>query len=108
MKRFISLSLVTTAVLLNASEVTSLDTISVVETANSKIVKDVSDEQIKSADLAEALSKNVPSISIVRRSGIANDIILRGQKKIILISYLMMLKSTELVQIEWILQLLMY
>ena len=36
MKRFISLSLVTTAVLLNASEVTSLDTISVVETANSK------------------------------------------------------------------------
>lgn len=81
MKRFISLSLVTTAVLLNASEVTSLDTISVVETANSKIVKDVSDEQIKSADLAEALSKNVPSISIVRRSGIANDIILRGQKK---------------------------
>lgn len=81
MKRFISLSLVTTAVLLNASEVTSLDTISVVETANSKIVKDVSDEQIKSADLAEALSKNVPSISLVRRSGIANDIILRGQKK---------------------------
>ena len=45
---------------------------------------------IKSADLAEALSKNVPSISIVRRSGIANDIILRGQKKIILIFYLMM------------------
>ena len=81
MKRFISLSLVTTAVLLNASEVTSLDTISVVETTNSKIVKDVSDEQIKSADLAEALSKNVPSISLVRRSGIANDIILRGQKK---------------------------
>lgn len=81
MKRFISLSFVTTAVLLNASEVTSLDTISVVETANSKIVKDVSDEQIKSADLAEALSKNVPSISLVRRSGIANDIILRGQKK---------------------------
>ena len=81
MKRFISLSLVTTAVLLNASEVTSLDTISVVETANSKIVKDVSDEQIKSADLAEALSKNVPSISLVRRSGIANDIILRGQTK---------------------------
>ena len=81
MKKFISLSLVTTAILLNASEVETLDSISVVETANSKIVKDVSDEQIKSADLAEALSKNVPSISIVRRSGIANDIILRGQKK---------------------------
>ncbi|QKE28095.1 TonB-dependent receptor [Arcobacter acticola] len=81
MKKIISLSLVTTAVILSASEVTTLDTISVVETANTKIVKDVSNEQIKSADLAEALSKNVPSVSIVRRSGIANDIILRGQKK---------------------------
>ena len=81
MKKIISLSLVTTAVILSANEITTLDTISVVETANSKIVKDVSNEQIKSADLAEALSKNVPSISIVRRSGIANDIILRGQKK---------------------------
>lgn len=81
MKKFISLSLITTSVLLNASETNTLETISVVETANSKIVKNVSNEQLKSADLAEALSKNVPSISIVRRSGIANDIILRGQKK---------------------------
>ncbi len=81
MKKLISLSLITTAVLLNASEVQTLETISVVETANSTIVKDISAEQLKSADLAEALSKNVPSISIVRRSGIANDIILRGQKK---------------------------
>jgi iron complex outermembrane receptor protein len=80
MNRIISLSLVTTAVLF-ASETNTLETISVVETANSKIVKDVSSEQIKSADLAEALMKNIPSISIVRRSGIANDIILRGQKK---------------------------
>ncbi|MDD3009213.1 MAG: TonB-dependent receptor [Arcobacter sp.] len=80
MNRIISLSLVTTAVLF-ASETNTLETISVVETANSTIVKDVSSEQIKSADLAEALMKNVPSISIVRRSGIANDIILRGQKK---------------------------
>lgn len=44
-------------------------------------LSDVSGEQVKSADLAEALGKNVPSVSIVRRSGIANDIILRGQKK---------------------------
>ena len=81
MKKFISLSLVTTAMLVNASETNTLEPISVVESANSKIVKDVSDEQLKSADLAEALTKNVPSISLVRRSGIANDIILRGQKK---------------------------
>ena len=81
MKKILSLSLVATAVLLNASETANLEKIDVVETTNSQIVKDVSEEQIKSADLAEALSKNVPSISIVRRSGIANDIILRGQKK---------------------------
>ena len=80
-KRLISLSLVTTVVLLNANEVSTLEKINIVETANTKIVKDVSSEQIKSADLAEALSKNIPSISIVRRSAIANDIILRGQKK---------------------------
>jgi len=42
---------------------------------------DVSGEEVKSADLADALSKLLPSVSIVRRSGIANDIILRGQKK---------------------------
>jgi len=44
-------------------------------------LSDVSGEQIKSADLAEALTRNVPSISLIRRSGIANDIILRGQNK---------------------------
>ncbi len=81
MKRIISLSLVSTGIILSASEINTLETISVIEKVNSEIVKDVSDEQLKSADSAEALSKNVPSISIVRRSGIANDIILRGQKK---------------------------
>ncbi|MCW8935549.1 MAG: TonB-dependent receptor [Gammaproteobacteria bacterium] len=44
-------------------------------------ISDVSGDEVKSADLAEALTKKVPSISLVRRSGIANDIILRGQKK---------------------------
>ena len=80
-KKIITLGFFTTAILLNANEVTVLDKISVIETTNSKIVKDISSEQIKSADLAEALSKNIPSISIVRRSAIANDVILRGQKK---------------------------
>ena len=42
---------------------------------------DIAGKEVKSADLAEALSKKVPSVSMVRRSGIANDIILRGQKK---------------------------
>lgn len=44
-------------------------------------LSDVSGEEVKSADLADALAKKLPSVSIVRRSGIANDIILRGQKK---------------------------
>lgn len=54
-----------------------LDTITVESTR----LSDVSGEQVKSADLAEALFRNVPGASLVRRSGIANDIILRGQKK---------------------------
>ncbi|MCU7797772.1 MAG: TonB-dependent receptor [Candidatus Thiodiazotropha sp. (ex Myrtea spinifera)] len=61
----------------SASAEEALPTINVESTT----LSDVSGEQVKSADLAEALQKNVPSISIVRRSGIANDIILRGQKK---------------------------
>ncbi|MCG8427968.1 MAG: TonB-dependent receptor [Chromatiales bacterium] len=55
----------------------NLPTISVESTR----LSDVSGEEVKSADLAEALVKKAPSISLVRRSGIANDIILRGQKK---------------------------
>ncbi|MGM0518161.1 MAG: TonB-dependent receptor domain-containing protein [Campylobacterota bacterium] len=81
MKKVLSLSLITAASIISANETVSLESINVIEKANTKIVKDVSNEQIKSADLAESLTKNVPSISIVRRSGIANDIILRGSKK---------------------------
>jgi len=47
----------------------------------STTLSDVSGEEVKSADLAEALAKKLPGVSLVRRSGIANDIILRGQKK---------------------------
>ena len=60
-----------------AEEVAELTTMTVEGTK----LSDVSGEEVKSADLAEALTKKVPSVSIVRRSGIANDIILRGQKK---------------------------
>ena len=69
------------ATVLSANETTTLDNINIVEKSNSEVVKNISDEELKSADLAEALMKNSPSISIVRRNGIANDIILRGQKK---------------------------
>lgn len=59
----------------------TIDPIDVKEKINTKILKDVKGHQIKSADLGEALSKNVPSVSLSRRSGISNDIILRGQKR---------------------------
>lgn len=44
-------------------------------------LSDVSGEEVKSADLADALNKKLPGVSLVRRSGIANDVIVRGQKK---------------------------
>ncbi len=75
MKKIVYLSLACAAIL-SASEAT-IDPIAV----ESTVIDDVSGEELKSADVAEALSREVPSISLVRRSGIANDIILRGQKK---------------------------
>ena len=80
MKRgLVLLSVVASAVL--ANDVIETPTINIEEKVNIKVVKDVSSDEIKSADLAEALMKNVPSVSMVRRSGIANDIIVRGAKK---------------------------
>ena len=78
MKRVLCLSLIA-VVALHAEEV--LEDISVIEEGTTQVVKNISGEELKSADLAEALSKNVPSVSMIRRSGIANDIILRGQKR---------------------------
>ena len=78
MKRVLCLSLVA-VVTLQAEEI--LEDITIVEQGTTQVVKNISGEELKSADLAEALHKNVPSISLIRRSGIANDIILRGQKR---------------------------
>jgi iron complex outermembrane receptor protein len=58
-----------------------LDKVVVEETINTQIVKDVTGKEIKTADLAEDLQKNIPSVNLIRRSGIANDILLRGQKR---------------------------
>ena len=66
--------------LLQAAQV-ELETINVEAKADTEVIKDVHGEDIKSADLAEALFKQSPSVSLVRRSGIANDVIVRGQKK---------------------------
>jgi iron complex outermembrane receptor protein len=78
-KKAICLSLVC-AVWVCAAE-KKLETIDVETNVDTELIKDVSGEDIKSADLGEALFKQSASVSLVRRSGIANDIILRGQKK---------------------------
>jgi len=80
MKKGIYLSLIC-IVSLQASE--KLEDITLNEQAptNTKVVKNVSGEEVKSADLADALNRKIPSISLIRRSGIANDITLRGQKR---------------------------
>ena len=75
MKRIIPLSLLTIS-MLNGSEVT-LETIGV----ESTFVTEVSKNAQTSADLADALSSSIPSIDMNRRSGIANDIYIRGQKR---------------------------
>lgn len=78
MKKAVSvISILTMAI---SSSVVVAEELGTIEVESTKL-SDVSGEEVKSADLADALTKKIPSISIVRRSGIANDIILRGQKK---------------------------
>jgi len=79
MKKIMSLSLVG-FVCLQASAV-DLGIIKVEAKVDTEVVKDLHGEALKSADLAEALFRQSPSVALVRRSGIANDIIVRGQKK---------------------------
>ena len=66
------------AVLQGAEQLKDID---VEERIDAKVVADVYGEELKSSDLAEALSQSVPSMTIIRRSGIANDIVFRGQKR---------------------------
>lgn len=80
MKKRIYLLSIATATTIFANDAI-LPKIDVQEKVNSVVVNSVSKEEIKSADLADILTQQLPSINIVRRSGIANDIILRGQKK---------------------------
>ncbi len=63
------------------AETVEMKEVEIKETVNSVKINDVSGEELKSADLAESLTQGIPSVSLVRRSGIANDIVLRGQKK---------------------------
>ena len=75
MKKTITLSLLTVSALYSAN--ITLDPIDV----ESTVVTDVAQKAQTSADLSEALSDNVPAIDMIRRSAIANDILIRGQKR---------------------------
>ncbi len=75
MKKFTTLSIIAASALM-AAEV-ELAPIGVEAT----YISDVAHNAQTSADVAQALSDSVPSIDMSRRSGIANDIILRGQKR---------------------------
>lgn len=78
MVRVIAISCVC-AVALSAAEV-QLDAIEIISKTGT-VVENIKGKEIKSADLGEALSKESASVSIIRRSGVANDILIRGQKK---------------------------
>ena len=79
MKKGIYFSLVATVAMYAAP--IELGTIDVEAKVDTEVIKDVHGDDIKSADLGEALFKQSASVSMVRRSGIANDVIVRGQKK---------------------------
>jgi len=75
MKKHILLSFAVLASL--QAENVILDDINV----DSTVINDVAQNAKVSADLGEVLSKDIPSVDMVRRSGIANDIKIRGQKR---------------------------
>ena len=75
MKKTILLSLLTSNALLATDVV--LENLSVESTQ----ITEVAQNAQTSADVAEALVNSVPSIDMSRRSGIANDILIRGQKR---------------------------
>ena len=75
MNKIVPLSLIS-FIILNAQEV-ELEPINVESTT----LTQVSQKAQTSVDLADALSEGVPSIDMSRRSGIANDIFIRGQKR---------------------------
>lgn len=79
MKKIISLSFIATSLLVANSA--DLGEVQIQDTIVTKTHENVYLEAIQSADVADALASKSASIELIRRSGIANDILLRGQKK---------------------------
>lgn len=75
MKKIIPLSLLAVSYLISAE--IAVDTVKV----ESTVISEVAENAQTSADVAKALSDDIPSIDMNRRSGISNDIYIRGQKR---------------------------
>ncbi len=75
MKKSITLSLLAVSALYSADiELAPID-------VQSTVITEVAQNAQTSADVAAALSSSIPSIDMSRRSGIANDVLIRGQKR---------------------------
>ncbi|RLA68642.1 MAG: TonB-dependent receptor [Epsilonproteobacteria bacterium] len=79
MKKILYLSIICATALFAAEA--ELGTIDVEAKMDTEVIKDVHGEDVQSADVAEALARQSSSVSLIRRSGISNDIIVRGQMK---------------------------
>ncbi len=79
MKKTLYFSMVCATALFAAEA--DLGTIDVEGAMDTEVIKDVHGEDVQSADVAEALARQSASVSLIRRSGISNDIIVRGQMK---------------------------
>jgi len=80
MNKKIYMSVAVCMMVVNANA-TDLGTIEVDKKITIESIQNISGQEVKSADLAETLENKIPSISLIRRSGVANDVILRGQKR---------------------------
>ncbi len=79
MKKTLYFSIVCATALFAAEA--DLGTIDVEGAMDTEVIKDVHGEDVQSADVAVALTAESASVSLIRRSGISNDIIVRGQMK---------------------------
>ncbi len=70
-----------TAMILQAGPAENLGNIDVNSTFVSSVVNDVAGEEIRSADVGAALARLVPGVTLIRRSAVSNDIVVRGLKK---------------------------
>ncbi len=79
-KKGLYLSIIAVSILYG-EPVNDLGDIEIESDFNTEVVKDVGGEEVRSADVADALSKTLPGVTMIRRSAIANDIVVRGLKK---------------------------